>query len=528
MASNIFNSQAQYPNIDQLSSNERGMYMKEHEFETSLSTMMAELNSLLDTSSSSDSAIQNNNNRVQNQLNTLAGRIESEMVSLVERYIEQFRDEKNQVDAAYERLYSKIYSIIQSANVNIQNRTSSYDIISSYRLQILDKINNIFGKSSPYSDGRSKIDENRYSVRIPNSLIRLRDVDEGMSWRTTPIIIDPNITQEKTIKICEFTPLQNKTILDSENYVPTFLAEIIISGDLYSFKGILKSVTKDRNARFEKSHNRAAMFVADYFINQDVPFSIKVLYDKTRNKVAVALKYDETEDKFTSIIKLDFSINLLVGYDLEFTNKNTCVIMDGAGLNSYTVSIIPMNQDQYINIGEHRPNVSYGGTVLCHLSTKLQIDLTSSYGVNANFIIFEYVNANNYRFDKDDIISVYINNTEISYNDIIVENNTNKTILKISDPSRFAQAGVDITANIVLKSRYILNDSIKTIYKYTLPDINSDNSKIKITVNGIQHPYSKWSFDKVTGLLQINDVTGNLIAEVSSVELIEREEIEQS
>ena len=324
-SNNQLNTMAQFPNIDQLSKNERGMFIKEHEFEASFKTMISKLNSLLDASSS-DSAIKNTSEKVQAELNILTGRIESEIVSLVKRYIEQIEEEEDQVNAAFERLYSYIYNEIQSINVNIQNRTTTYDIVMSYKLRLLNEVDRLFGKTSPYQDGRSSSEN--YSIRSSNSIIRLRDVDEGQVWKSFPVIIDPNITQDKIIKICEFTPIENGTS------VPTFLAEILISGDLYAFKGLLKSTIQNRDGRFNETENRTAIFEADYFINQDLPFSIKTLYDSNRNKIAIALKYDDTEDKFTSIIKLDFSINLLVGSNLEVANKNTCVIMDGALLCS--------------------------------------------------------------------------------------------------------------------------------------------------------------------------------------------------
>ena len=535
MGGNNINSQAQFPNIDQLSSNERGMYMKEHEFEASLATMISELDSLLDSSSSSESAIQNSSSKVQAELNVLVGRIESEIVSLVERYIEQIREEENQVEAAYERLYSKIYNIIQSVNVNIQNRTTTYDIVMSYKLRILDEIETMFGKTSPYSDGRSNSSDEKYSIQIPNTLIRLRDIDEGIAWRSIPVIIDPNITQDKTVKICEFTPVRNNTFVDAgNNYVPSFLAEVIVSGDLFAFKGILKSVVQNRDSRFNKSQNRAAIFVADYFINQDLPFSLKVLYDKNRNKVAIALKYDDTEDKFTSIIKFDFSINLLVGTNLEFANESTCVIMDGAGLNSYNVSIEAGND--YIEIGEYSPTVTHKGSISCYVKPGAKINIDSVYNANAEYIEFRYTNNDGYMFDKKDIDSIIIGDSEV--NDItdkngniteeivFVEQNAGETVVRITKPELFASVG-PVVANICLKSRYVLNGTTKTIYTYSLPDLSIDNTKINITVNGEILPPANWDFDKNSGLLQINNITGELICLISADVSVTTEEIDE-
>ena len=534
MASNNFNSQAQYPNIDQLSSNERSMYMKEHEFEASFATMVSELNALLDTSSSSESAIQNGSSKVQAELNVLVGRIESEIVSLVKRYIEQINEEIGQVEAAYERLYSKIYDIIQSVNVNIQNRTTTYDIVMSYKLRILDEIEALFGKTSPYSDGRSNADNETYSVQIPNTLVRLRDVDEGVAWRSFPVIIDPNITQDKTIKICEFTPIRNAAV-PIEN-IPAFLAEIVISGDLFAFKGILKSTCQNRDGRFNSTtQNRTAIFVADYFINQDLPFSIKVLYDKERNKIAIALKYDDTEDKFTSIIKFDFSINLLVGSNLEFANESTCIIMDGAGLNAYPVTITAGNP--YIDIGEYSTKVTHNGSISCYTTACSKINLETIYGAGAEFAEFRYENPDNYLFDKKDILSIKIGDSIVedlidnknNVSEVIfVENVNGVTVLKIKNPELYAPAGTTVTAEVTLTSRYNIDGNIKTTYKYVLPDLDTDNTKINITVNGETLSPLYWDYDKNNGLLQVNNITGELNVVIYAVTEVTTETITQN
>jgi hypothetical protein len=58
-------------------------------------------------------------------------------------------------------------------------------------------------------------------------------------------------------------------------------------------------------------------------VNQDLPFAIETLYDAERNKVAIVFKFDETDDKFSSIVKFDFYIDLIVGSDLEFAEPGT-------------------------------------------------------------------------------------------------------------------------------------------------------------------------------------------------------------
>ena len=512
---NILNTQSQFPNIDQLNKSERGMFIKEHEFEVSLQTMVSELNSLLDTSSSSESAIESQSSKVQSELNVLVGRIESEIVSLVERYIEQIKDEIDQVEAAYERLYSKIYNIIQSINVNIQNRTTTYDIVMSYKLRILDEIEALFGKTSPYSDGRSRLENETYSVQSSDSLIRLRDVDEGIAWRSYPVIIDPNITQSKVVKICEFTPIANG------KSIPAFLAEVIVSGDLFAFKGILKSVTQDRDARFSDEENRSAEFVADYFINQDLPFALKVLYDESRNKVAIALKYDETDDGFTSIIKFDFSINLLVGTGLEFTNESTCVIMDGAGLHAYDVSIVAGNSA--ITVGDYPTSVTHGGSISCYFESGAVVQIESEYiddeELNPdNKLYLKYENTNKYMVYKKYIKSIIINGSTVLEDDITVKNDfeTMESTIIISNPENYATKGSTVTAAVSLNSRFYVTGGYKTVEEYGLPDLSTDTTKITINVNGQHLSNSNWDFDNSSGLLQVNNITGKLDITLSS------------
>ena len=47
------------------------------------------------------------------------------------------------------------------------------------------------------------------------------------------------------------------------------------------------------------------------------------MYDKDRNKIAVVFKFDETTDNFTSIVKFDCSVNLLLGSELKFSEQGT-------------------------------------------------------------------------------------------------------------------------------------------------------------------------------------------------------------
>ena len=257
------------------------------------------------------------------------------------------------------------------------------------------------------------------------------------------------------------------------------------------------------------------------------------MYDKNRNKVAIALKYDDTEDKFTSIIKFDFSINLLVGTNLEFANESTCVIMDGAGLNSYPVSIEAGNN--YIEIGEYTPTVTHNGSVACYVTPGAKISLDTVYNTGAEYLELRYTNVEGYKFDKKDINSVMIGDVEVSditdktgntTEVIFVEQDaeTGETILRIAKPQLFTSVG-PVTVDIRLKSRYVINGTTKTVYTYSLPDLDVDTTKIDVKVNGETLPPANWDFDKNSGLLQINNVTGELTCLIKADVAVTTEEI---
>lgn len=316
------NTYSQFPNLDQRTKAERDMFISEHEFERSLNSMLTELDGLLNTTSGNTSEIQRQKENVATELNNLIAITESTLHDLIKRYINLISDESNKVLAAEERIYSKIQSVIQSINVNIQNRTITYDVVMSYKLRILDAIYNLFGVKSPYSDERKN--NKKYEVGLNETAV-LREVDEGIGFRSTSINIDPSVQQGEVIKLCSWEPITNGTS------IPAFLAEVIISGDLYAFRGIVSSSNKN------KVGERTVVFDADYFINQDLPFSIKTFYDKTNNKMVLALVYDSTNNKFTSIIKFDLSINLLVGENLIFSPN--CTKMANAGLLTFGVTV---------------------------------------------------------------------------------------------------------------------------------------------------------------------------------------------
>ena len=324
MAENIIedsvNTNAMFPHLDQLSESSRDIYVKDHEFQIAIAEMIAQLNTLLDMTNGT-SVIATSKANVANALNSQLSEIEtiSSKVNGSDGWIEQMRQQLVEVQAAFERLYSKIFSDIKSISVNIENRTQTFDSVESYQQRVKHALWKLLQISSAYKDGRADDvnGDDKYTIKGANTTVALRDVDK-QGFVTYPVIIKPyitndegeNITQVTPIKILEFTPVANGTS------VPSFLAELIISGDLFSYKGFVSSGAKSPK-------ERGVNFDAEYLINQDLPFSLKVLYDEDTNKVAIAFKFDETNDKFASIVKFDFSVNLLVGKDLEFAEPNT-------------------------------------------------------------------------------------------------------------------------------------------------------------------------------------------------------------
>lgn len=322
-----FNTSSRFPNLDQLSDTAASIYIKEHEFQQEVSTMIAQIESLL-SADSDTSAIAAAKSQVAAALNSQTDEIQliNSTVKGTEGYIASITSELQTVESAYEQLYSKIYSAIKTINANVQNRASVFDTVTAYGNRLNAELYKLYGKTSPYKDGRSVINSptDKYTVTVPKTNIQLRDVDEGIRYITYPVVINPqqldasgnNICQKVPIKIFEFTPINNGTA------IPSFLIDVIISGDLFSYKGFISSCTKDAALK-DGSKPRGVDFEAEYFLNQDLPYSLKVLYDKTRNKIVVAFKFDTTTDEFTSIVKFDCSVNLLVGRDLAFADPNT-------------------------------------------------------------------------------------------------------------------------------------------------------------------------------------------------------------
>lgn len=325
MADDNFNTSAMFPNLDQLSESSRDIYIKDHEFQAKVSEMIAELNRLLASSENggNDSVISAAKKEVSKQLSNQTTVIDTISNNAESNWISQIKNEIVLVQSAYELLYSRILSDIKTINVNIENRTGVFDSIQAYKDRLMYETNKSYGKTSPYKDGRSEGTANdKYTIKASKTNIAFRDTDDSLGYITFPVVINPqqldsdgnNVTQKTPIKIFEFTPINDG--LD----VPAFLAEIMFSGDLFSFKGLLSSHSKDRTS---EGVLRGATFDSEYLVNNELPFAIKVLYDKTRNKICLAFKFDETADNFTSIVRFDCSVNLLIGTDLKFASPNT-------------------------------------------------------------------------------------------------------------------------------------------------------------------------------------------------------------
>ena len=337
--SNNVNTYAQFPNLDQLTKGERGMFLKEHEFQAKLDIILAELTALTDKSAGSSNEIETKKQLVTEKLSKLTSLIENELHDLVKAYVAEMGEDEREVTAAEERLDARLRAIIQVLNVNLQNRTVNYDVVVSYLTRVINAAHETFGIKNPYANGENKKEGEIYTVKR-NALIQLRDVNENEEYQTVPVDIDPSIDMKKdSIKICSFTPIPTGV----EGELPAFLAEIIISGDLYAFKGLLSSASKNK-----LEGERAAIFEADYFINQDMPFAIKTLYDKKNNRIVLALTFDSKDEAFMSIVKFDFSINLLVGDNLHFSPNCTKINTIAQSTHTVRFNLINLTSD-----GEH-------------------------------------------------------------------------------------------------------------------------------------------------------------------------------
>jgi hypothetical protein len=310
MSDQINNSKT--PGIDQLSKDARSIYYKEHEFERQLDMIKAEIDELTDNSEGTTSVLYLIYREVKNILETTHEDRKDEIVYYTLYYIKFIIQHLIEVDSAYERLYRKILADIEMININLRDRIVSYDIPSAYNTEMKTVLQNIFGKKSPYLEGKNDLSLNDlWTVKSRNSVIMMRDMDMGNRMTTIPIVPDPSIPKEKYIKLFSFTPLL------SDKGEPIYLGEIIIAGSFYAFKGYLKSEVLDH------SGNRGAIFDAEYGISYDIPYSFKIIYDNENNKIIVLFKHEETAGKLVTVSKLDFSIQLLVGKNLVIEERNT-------------------------------------------------------------------------------------------------------------------------------------------------------------------------------------------------------------
>jgi hypothetical protein len=304
------NENMQTPGMDQVNPDARKIFYKEHEFRPEYTQIIAELDALLDESSNSPSIIKVKQNEILALLQD-HGSQKTDVVMVINDKIERILEELINIDSAYERLYQKIYNDIHVINNNILNHTKIYDVPLSYYNDLKNDVFALFGKKSPYVEGKADGSAgDKWTIKSPGQVV-LRDKDMGDRMITFPVIIDPAIGQDAYIKLFSFKPIKN---IKNE---PVFLAELIISGDLYAFKGYLKSETVSRSGK------RAAVFDAEYALSHELPFSLKIVYDEDLNEAACLFKYDPTVDKFTSIIKLNLSIHLLVGRALHIEELNT-------------------------------------------------------------------------------------------------------------------------------------------------------------------------------------------------------------
>jgi hypothetical protein len=305
------NENMQTPRLSQISPAGRKIYYKEHEFRDELLKIIAELDALLDSGENSSSIIAIKQREIIDLLEAHTAST-GDLILISESKIKLILSELINVDSAHERLYQKILADILLINANIKNRTRVYDVTLSYNTSLKDHTYKSFAYKSPYKTGLVDGSSNdKWTIRNPSSLVMLRDMDIGDRMVSFPFILDPAISQDDLVKIFSFTPLKDG------NGSPVFLAELVINGDLYAFKGYLKSEDLDRKG------SRGAVFVSSYAISYELPFVFKVAYDEENNKVIFLFKYVEESTKFTSIIKLDISVHLLIGNELNIDRLNT-------------------------------------------------------------------------------------------------------------------------------------------------------------------------------------------------------------
>lgn len=421
-----FNTAVKSPNLDQLSKSERGMFVKEHEFEKSLSTILAELNSLIDTTTNehgeSNSSIGALETSVSNKLKSVKDTDLSNFLNTITSYLNEIAEEKASVESAFETIVAKIRNIIQVLNINLQNRTISYDTVSSYKSRILNAAYEIYGPKENTDP--------KFISSNSDKTYYLRDVDEAIGYKTISISIDPKLSlKNNVIKICSFDPL----VYDNDK-LPVFLAECIISGDLYAYKGIISSSSKDKDG------GRTVVFDADYLLNQDFPFSIKALKDRDTNKIVLALSFDNTSKDFSTIVKFDFSINLLVGSNLHFSPNNTIIQTFSPVKHGVRIELVDL---EFTYPPEASGRDLYETSVEGGKDVNFKVKLKEGLNINNNEIIYSLPD-----FDiEPELIEIktggvetrnfsYSKVTDVDSENISITNVTGPTIVKIKALTR--------------------------------------------------------------------------------------------
>jgi hypothetical protein len=302
--------QMQTPGIDQVQKEGRKIFYKEHEFRPEYTLIIAELDALIHDGEGSTSVLKAKRDEIVALIQD-HGSQKDDVLMVVNDKIDKMLQELAAIDSAYERLFQKIHNDIIAINHNILNHTHIYDVPLAYYLEMKGKVASLIGNISPYTSGKANgSSDDKWTVKAPGT-VALRDKDRGDRMITFPVMIDPAIAQDEPLKLFSFHPLRNA------EGTPVFLADFTISGDLYAFKGYLKSETIDRTGK------RGAVFDAEYALSHDLPFSFKIVYDEEANELACLFRYDTTPDKFTSIIKLTVSVHLLVGKNLVIETMNT-------------------------------------------------------------------------------------------------------------------------------------------------------------------------------------------------------------
>ena len=100
------------------------------------------------------------------------------------------RQQLVEVQAAFERLYSKIFTDIKSINVNIENRTQTFDSVESYQQRVKHALWKLLQISSAYKDGRADDVNGDDNVNVADMLKAARERDTARQLPKAAEIID--------------------------------------------------------------------------------------------------------------------------------------------------------------------------------------------------------------------------------------------------------------------------------------------------------------------------------------------------